>query len=201
MTWLGRRWWRARLKLLQRGQQTSLVLRSEFRQRYRLDIGLHSYGCFDPERIRGPAVIGRYCSFSDTARIVDANHPMSALSTHPAFYDPAFGVVPHQAVEGRLLRMEDDVWVGHNAVILPGCRYVGRGAVIGAGAVVTHDVAPFSIVAGVPARKLADRFAPETVDRIQASRWWEREPADLRKLARDSPDFFFRPGAGTEEGL
>lgn len=63
-----------------------------------------------------------------------------------------------QTVVTKPVSIEDDVWIGSNAVILPGVR-IGRGAVVGAGAVVTRDVAPGSIVAGVPARELSMRPA------------------------------------------
>lgn len=52
--------------------------------------------------------------------------------------------------------IEDDVWIGANCVITPDVR-IGRGAVVGAGAVVTRDVAPFTVVGGVPARVIGSR--------------------------------------------
>ncbi len=58
--------------------------------------------------------------------------------------------------------IEDDVWVGMRAIILKGIT-VGRGSVIGAGAVVTHDVPPYSVVAGVPAKVVAHRFTDEEI--------------------------------------
>ena len=61
-----------------------------------------------------------------------------------------------QGCESAPVVIEDDVWLGANAVVLPGIR-IGRGAVIGAGAVVTHDVEPMAIVAGVPARPIGKR--------------------------------------------
>lgn len=69
------------------------------------------------------------------------------------------------------MSIEDDVWIRHNAIILPACRHIGRGAVIGAGAIVTHDVASYSIVVGNPARKLRDRFEPALVEAIEATNW------------------------------
>jgi acetyltransferase-like isoleucine patch superfamily enzyme len=65
-------------------------------------------------------------------------------------------LIDSQGVECRPVRIEDDVWIGAHAVILPGVT-IGHGAVIGAGAVVTRDVAPGSIVAGIPARRLGER--------------------------------------------
>jgi acetyltransferase-like isoleucine patch superfamily enzyme len=66
----------------------------------------------------------------------------------------------------RRVVIEDDVWIGAKASVLRGVR-VGRGAIVGTGAVVTRDVAPFTVVAGVPAREVgrldADRFVPEEV--------------------------------------
>ncbi|HET9536452.1 MAG TPA: antibiotic acetyltransferase, partial [Mesorhizobium sp.] len=64
------------------------------------------------------------------------------------------------------------VWVGHGAVILPGLT-IGDGAVIGANAVVTRNVAPYEIVAGVPASLLRLRFPPEIIERLQRLAWWD----------------------------
>lgn len=58
--------------------------------------------------------------------------------------------------------IEDDVWIGTHVIILPNVK-IGRGAIIGAGAVVTHDVKPYSIVAGVPAQLIRYRFSPEHI--------------------------------------
>ena len=65
-----------------------------------------------------------------------------------------------------------DVWVGHGAVILPGVT-IGHGAVIGANAVVTRDVEPYMIVAGVPARPVRPRFATAVADRLLELAWWD----------------------------
>ncbi|SHM79925.1 transferase hexapeptide (six repeat-containing protein) [Caldanaerovirga acetigignens] len=65
-----------------------------------------------------------------------------------------------------------DVWIGHGAILLPGVK-VGTGAVVGAGAVVTKDVEPYAIVAGVPARKIKERFPREVVEKIMETQWWD----------------------------
>src|SRR5690606_27441444 len=78
----------------------------------------------------------------------------------------------------------NDVWIGHGAVVMPGVT-LGDGAVVGANAVVTHDVAPYTVVAGAPARPLRARFAPEVAARLSALAWWDW-PAE--KLAEAIPD-------------
>jgi virginiamycin A acetyltransferase len=60
--------------------------------------------------------------------------------------------------------LESDVWIGHGAIILQGVR-IGEGSVVAAGSVVTKDVAPYTIVAGNPARTVRDRFEPDQIER------------------------------------
>lgn len=163
-----------------RDQTTNTALRHFFRDRFDIDVGQYSYGCFDRWRMPGPLRIGRYCSFGNSVRVVDANHPLDGLTSHPIGYDPGAGVIAHSRINPVPLVVEDDVWVGHNSVILPGCKFIGRGAVIGAGSIVTRDVAPYSIVAGNPARVLRSRFSEPVIAAIEASQWWRLSPAELR---------------------
>jgi virginiamycin A acetyltransferase len=185
-----------RLYLMRRRQFDNLALRRYFRERHGIDVGLYSYGCFDQWRMPGPIRIGRYCSFANTVRSAPINHLTDALTTHPALYERQFGVVDKDVSwADRPLIVEDDVWVGHNVMILPGCKRIGRGAVIGAGAIVTRDVEPYAIMAGNPARKLRDRFPADLVEAIEASRWWELDMAALRELVKADPELVFHPSA------
>lgn len=184
---------KARIRFWRRDQFTSAPLRAWFRERHRVDVGLYSYGCFDQWRMPGPISIGRYCSIANTVRSAPINHPADALTTHPALYEKKFGVVDQDIFYDDPLVIEDDVWIGHNAMILPGCKFIGRGAIIGAGAVVTRNVDRYAIVAGNPARKLKDRFAPELIEAIEASHWWELDLGELRQLASERPDLLFHP--------
>ncbi len=89
------------------------------------------------------------------------------------------------ALSPEPLIIEDDVWIGHNTVVLPGCKLIGRGAIIGAGSIVTKDVAAYSIVAGNPGRTLRARFDPELIAALEASRWWTLDLPDLAHIERE----------------
>jgi virginiamycin A acetyltransferase len=179
---------------LRNRQMESQYLRDFFKDRFGIDVGLYSFGCFDPWRVAKGTTIGRYCSISRTAFMINANHPTDALSSHPYLYDPAFGVVDTWRGKSVPLVIEDDVWIGHYAIIAPGCHFIGRGAVIGAGSVVTHDVQPYSIVAGVPARMIRKRFADDVIEKIEASRWWEMDKQAIEEMVIANPSFAFNPG-------
>jgi hypothetical protein len=96
-----------------------------------------------------------------------------------------------------------DVWIGHGATVLPDVT-IGNGAVVAAGAVVTHDVEPYEIVGGVPARPIDRRFDPETAARIEATEWWDWDHEVLAKRLsafRDLETFLseYAPEAPTAE--
>lgn len=106
------------------------------------------------------------------------------MALHPFFYFSRLGLVKQDtipAASDNPLDIGDDVWIGDRVTILSGCRRIGRGAVIAAGAVVTRDVPAFAIVGGVPARLIRMRFDPEQIARIENTRWWERDIADIVK--------------------
>ncbi|GGE03530.1 hypothetical protein GCM10011529_07520 [Polymorphobacter glacialis] len=182
-----------RIWRLRRNEYESLPLRAHFARRWQVEVGLYSYGCFDPWRVPPRTRIGRFCSIAKSARILDANHPMEALTTHPYLYEARFGVVPADRIDSVWLDIADDVWISHNAIITPGCKSIGRGAVIGAGAVVTRDVPPYAIMAGMPAKRLRDRFDAPTIAAIEASGWWLLDKAALADLVRRSPESVWHP--------
>ncbi len=181
------------LTKLVRNHAESRLLRRRFARHYGMEIGLYTFGAFDRWRLCANTRIGRYCSISNTARIVDANHPLDGLSTSPAFYLRSWNFVDHDALDIPPTILEDDVWLSHNCLLTPGCKRVGRGAVIGAGAVVVRDVPPYAIVAGVPAKILRYRFPPDVIEAIEATRWWELDREELAAAMRKAPDFIAHP--------
>ena len=80
-----------------------------------------------------------------------------------------------------------DVWVGARATIVAGVR-IGIGAVIGTGSVVTHDVPPYSIVAGVPAKVVRYRFSEDVIEKLLDSKWWELPDTVIKKAATEFKD-------------
>ena len=124
-------------------------------------------------------IIGRVCAIAEGARCImnGANHAMSGFSTYP------FNIFGHGWEEGfdestwkREIRGDtvvgNDVWIGMEALILPGMN-IGHGAIAAAKAVVTHDVPPYAIVAGNPAKVVKTRFDQRTVDRLLKVAWWD----------------------------
>ena len=150
----------------------------------RVRIGLHTYG--EPlVRWWGEAAnlsIGSYCSIADGVEIfLGGNHRTDWVSTYPF---PVFrewnarGIAGHPATRGDVT-IGNDVWLGAGCVILSGVS-IGNGAVVGCRAVVTRDVPDYAIVAGNPASVMRMRFAPEKVDALLQSAWWNWAPATVR---------------------
>ncbi len=126
--------------------------------------------------------IGAFCSISWNVSIGGANHDYSRVTTHAFLYSPSFKLMNGEAGYDRFndnCIIGNDVWIAAGACICRGVT-VGDGAVIGAGAVVTKDVPPYTIVAGVPAKPLKKRFDDEIIALLQESKWWEL-PANVIK--------------------
>jgi acetyltransferase-like isoleucine patch superfamily enzyme len=176
-------------------------MRRYFERQYGIKIGLYSDGCFDRWRIPPGTVIGRYCSFTTSCRVIDANHLISALSTHPFFYIPALGFA--EAVRTDIVApvIEDDVWVGHGAVILPECKVVGRGSIIGAGAVVGRDVPRYGVMIGSPARLVRYRFEPDVIEAIEATEWWLMDWDELCRTLSKAREFFTEPSVASAQAF
>ncbi|MGF7004851.1 DapH/DapD/GlmU-related protein [Aminobacter sp. BE322] len=143
------------------------------------EVTVGDYSYFERHAEAIYTTIGKFCSIAANTRINALEHPMERLTTHKVSYRPN-EYFRYLGVDGdfrerrraKPVTVGNDVWIGHGAVIMPGVS-IGNGAVIGANAVVTRDVGPFEVVAGVPATRLKMRFPAEVVARIEALAWWD----------------------------
>lgn len=131
-------------------------------------------------------VIGRFCAIARAAKFImnGANHMLGGLSTYPFAIFGAGWERVQPAIADLPLRGDtvvgNDVWIGYDALILPGVR-IGDGAIVASRAVVTGDVPPYAIVAGNPARVIRLRFPEETIERLQAIAWWNWDAAKVTR--------------------
>ena len=185
-----RRWLARLAQRLEGGPFFSATLRDILSEYHGVIVGAYSYGaCLHRGAFPAGVRIGRYCSIAGGVQVFLRNHPYERLSTHPFFYNSRYGLVDEDTVESTRLQIGHDAWVGYRAIITPRCMSIGLGAVVGAGAVVTRDVADFAIVAGSPARVIGRRFDESVCDRIRRSGWWELA---AEEIARDI-DLMTRP--------
>ncbi len=168
---------------LEGGPMYSTTWRRILQQVHEVSVGHYSYGdILVPGLLPEGTVVGRYCSVGTGLIVRRRNHPVERPFLHPFFYNAQLGLLTHDSIRQNRdnpLTIGHDVWIADRVTILPGCRSIGNGAVIGAGAVVSRDVLPYAVVAGTPARQIRMRFGPDRIAAIEASRWWEREIADL----------------------
>lgn len=167
------------LAKLEGGQYRSYTIRKLMRRDYKVDIGVHSYGeVFRPGAFGPGVTMGKYCSIARDVKVITENHPLDHISTHPYFYKSAEGFNDKSNVG---LDIGHDVWIGHGTIILPGCKYIGDGAVIGAGSVVTGNVEAYTVVAGVPAKSLKKRIADGMIEGIYKDPWWDKSVDSLKE--------------------
>jgi phosphonate metabolism protein (transferase hexapeptide repeat family) len=146
------------------------------------ELGDYSYlgeGCMVAD-----AQIGKFCAIAAQVRIGAPNHPLDRPSQHRFTYCPEYYTADAERDhaffrERRADRViiGNDVWIGHAVIVMPGVT-VGDGAVLAAGAVVTRDVAPYTIVGGVPAKHIRERFNRDIAAQLSGIAWWNW-PAEI----------------------
>lgn len=167
---------------LEGGEAYSKTARVLFEKTYGLHIGYGTYGGVwtNGQLYFQNITIGNYCSIAQNIYVYTENHPLDRFSTHPFLYHKAMGA-EEEIPLSHPLSIGNDVWIGQNVIILPGCHHIGDGAVIGAGSVVTHDIEPFTINVGNPARAIRKRFSDEIIAKLMQTQWWNMELDELKK--------------------
>lgn len=132
-------------------------------------------------------IIGKFCSIACGTKFMftSGNHSLKSLSTYtfPIFFDEwnldAKNITSAWDNKGDIV-IGNDVWIGYEAVIMPGVK-IGDGAIVGTRAVVTKDVPPYTIVGGVPARPIRKRFDDETIEKLLKIKWWDWDKEKIEK--------------------
>ena len=130
-------------------------------------------------------IIGKFCQIAAGVEFImnGANHQMNDLSTYP-FYILGWQQEPPDMADLPMKGdtvVGNDVWIGQNVTVLPGVS-IGDGAIIGAESVVAGDVAPYTIVAGNPARLIRRHVDEKTQALLERLRWWDRPPEEIERL-------------------
>jgi acetyltransferase-like isoleucine patch superfamily enzyme len=146
------------------------------------EIGEYTYGRPVVRHWGEPATLkmGKFCSLADGVTIfLGGEHNTNWVTTYPFSSDDpqvreiwtgAEGIGGHPKTRGDVV-IGNDVWIGWDAVIMSGVK-IGDGAVIGARALVTKDVEPYSVVVGNPGRQVKYRFEPEIIAKLLEIQWW-----------------------------
>lgn len=131
--------------------------------------------------------IGRFCSIGSWVKVITGKHPLYYAMTHPIVFNDSlrklglaaknvkkFKGAYEYVTDDYYAEIGNDVWIGQSAEIMSGIK-IGDGAVIAAGAIVTRDVPPYAIVAGVPAKILKYRFSDEQIKKLLHFKLWNKD--------------------------
>lgn len=135
---------------------------------------------------RDKLIIGKFCQIASGVEFMmnDANHQMSGVSTFPFYtlegWDACAPDEKLMSNKGNTV-IGNDVWIGEGATILPGVK-IGNGAIIGAKSVVGSNVAPYTIVAGNPAKVIRERFDHELTSLLLEWKWWDKSIDEVNSL-------------------
>ena len=131
-------------------------------------------------------IIGKFCQIAAGVEFImnGANHQMNSITTFPFFslegWDAEQPKNSNLPLKGNTI-IGNDVWIGQNAVILPGV-HVGDGAIIGAESVVGSNIEPYTIVAGNPAKLIRKRFDDDLIKLLLKFRWWDKSIEEIKNL-------------------
>ncbi|MBB3122746.1 virginiamycin A acetyltransferase [Mesoflavibacter sabulilitoris] len=141
-------------------------------------------------------IIGKFCMIASGATFImnGGNHLTESTSAYPF---AIFGGAWQHAMDDKTYPTKcntvigNDVWIGHNATIMPGVT-IGDGAIIATKSVVTKDVAPYTIVGGNPAKPIKKRFSEDTISKLLELKWWDW---DIEKITKNVDKLTSHPEA------
>lgn len=133
----------------------------------------------------GNIIIGKYCQIGADVALHASDHPITYMTTYinKNLFDGELKKfkIDHQITIGN------DVWIGHGVIIV-GNVTIGNGAILAAGSVITKNVEPYTIVAGVPGKTVRKRFSDSVINEIEDLKWWDKSDEELEELK----PFFFK---------
>jgi virginiamycin A acetyltransferase len=191
------------------GEHIAVEEFSDFKKEFLYTTGAFSYSyAVLPLDIR----VGRYSSIAEGFGALGNAHPVHYVSTHPFLTDGGrwhelaqkhgsdwSEMLPHSRSYGAI-EVGHDVWIGQEVRVKGGVK-IGTGSVIAAGATVTKDVPPYTIVGGMPAKVIRQRFDDRTIERLLEGEWWRYAYWDLKNLSFDDPVRFAEEFLGIKENL
>jgi len=127
---------------------------------------------------RGTCEVGKYGAFGDDIRMITSNHKVDDIVLQ-------FGLQKQIGLNAKInerknISIGHNVWIGDRVIILPGVT-IGNSAIIAAGATVTADVAPYSVVGGIPAKLIKYRFSEEEIQRQEELQWWDWSLQEMKE--------------------
>jgi lipopolysaccharide transport system ATP-binding protein len=133
--------------------------------------------------------VGKYCSIGrDCNFFLHANHRPDWITTSSQLWGPVTPEIAslhmemgHPSCKGDII-VGNDVWIGAKSTIMSGVK-IGHGAIVAAGALVTKDVEPFSVVGGNPAKHLKYRFEEQQIKDLLDIAWWDWEESKIKEEA------------------
>lgn len=156
-----------------------------------INVEMGDYSYCDRNADMANAVIGKFSNIASSSRIGATDHPLDTASLHHFMYRSGdyWGDAEHDKAffdyrASRTTTIGNDTWIGHGAMIKPEVT-IGHGAVVAAGALVTKDVPPYIIVAGVPAKPLRERQPRHIAERLMALEWWDWDHQRIRSSLDD----------------
>ena len=163
--------------------------------------GYMGYGSYIGEECIIKAKVGKFCSIGHRVNVLTGTHPSHGyVSTNPVFFSLGLQngttFVKKQKFQ-EIIYADDknkygaiignDVWIGYNATIMGGVT-IGNGAIVASGALVKDNVAPYTIVAGQPAKIISKRFTDNQIAWLMKFRWWDKPIEWIKEHAEEFDD-------------